>query len=219
MAVKKVPIGVLVSGTGTNLRALIKACKDPDYPAEIGVVISNVGSAYGLNRARAADLPALFIGHKFYPDRAAFEEAMTEALREHGVEWVCCAGFMRLLSPAFLEAWPDRVLNIHPTLLPAFPGTHGQRQALGHGVRIAGATVHLVDGGTDTGPIVCQGAVPVRAGDTEEKLTKRILKVEHQLYPMAVRWAVEGRLNRREGRELGLDLPEGESPWIWSDAK
>jgi phosphoribosylglycinamide formyltransferase-1 len=219
MGVKKVPVGVLLSGSGTNLQALIKACKDPDYPAEIAVVVSNVGSAYGLNRARAADLPAMFIGHTFYPDRASFEEAITDVFQAHGVEWVACAGFMRILTQAFLGTWKDRVLNIHPALLPAFSGTDGQQQAHDHGVRIAGATVHLVDAGTDTGPIVCQGAVPVRPGDSPEKLSKRILKVEHQLYAKALRWAVEGRLTRGEGRRLDIDLPEGEVPWIWYEGR
>lgn len=219
MGVTRTQVGVLVSGNGTNLASLLRACKDPEYPVEIAVVISNVGSAYGLNRARAADLPAMFLGHKFYDSRAEHEQAITEALQAHDVEWVACAGYMRLLSPEFLAVWKDRVLNIHPALLPAFPGTHGQAQALAHGVRITGATVHLVDAGTDTGPIICQGAVPVRPGDDEISLKKRVLKVEHQLYPRALRWAVEGRLSRGEGRQLDIDLPEGEDAFVWYEGR
>jgi phosphoribosylglycinamide formyltransferase 1 len=219
VGVKKVPVAVLLSGSGSNLRWLVEACKDPEYPAEIAVVVSNVGSSYGLNRARAAHIPAMFVGHRFYDTREEHEEAVLEILRAHEVEFVCCAGYMRLLTAKFLAEFPDRVLNIHPALLPAFPGTHGQRQALNHGVRIAGATVHLVDAGTDTGPIICQGAVPVKPGDTELSLQKRILKVEWEIYPRALRWAVEGRLSRGEGRHLDIDLPDGEAPWQWFDGR
>ncbi len=217
MGAVKVPVGVLLSGSGTNLQALLDACAEPAYPARIAVVISNRRGAHGLERARAAGVPAVWIGHRRYPDRAAFEEALTAGLREHSVEWVACAGFMRLLTPTFLDAWPDRVLNIHPALLPAFPGVHAQQQAHDHGVRIAGATVHLVDSGTDTGPIICQGAVPVRLDDDEASLSARILAVEHQLYRRALRWAVEGRLRRSSGRRLSLDLPPNEAPWILSE--
>ena len=154
-------VGVLLSGSGTNLQALLDACAEPDFPARVAVVISNRRDAYGLERARAAGVPALWVPHRGR-EREAFEDALTETLQDHGVEWVACAGFMRLLTPHFLDRWTHRVLNIHPSLLPAFPGVDAQGQAHGYGVRIAGCTVHFVDAGTDTGPIIAQGAVPVR---------------------------------------------------------
>jgi phosphoribosylglycinamide formyltransferase-1 len=210
----RVPVGVLLSGSGTNLQALLDAAADPGFPARICAVISNRRDAYGLERARAAGVPALWIPHRRYPDRPAFEAALTAALREHGARWVACAGFMRILSQAFLGDWPGRVINIHPALLPAFPGVDGQRQALEYGVRIAGATVHFVDAGTDTGPIIAQAAVPVLPGDDREALKDRILAQEHRLYPMALRWAAEGRL-AIEGRRVAIDLPPGESALLW----
>jgi len=197
-------IGVLLSGSGTNLQALI------DAGLELSVVISNRPKAYGLERARAAGVPAVHIGHRKFASRELFEEALTATLREHGVEWVACAGFMRILTPSFLNAWSQRVLNIHPALLPAFPGVDGQGQAHAYGVRIAGATVHFVDAGTDTGPIVAQAAVPVLPEDDREALQQRILAKEHRLYPMCLRMAVEGRL-RIDGRRVEVDLRDGES--------
>ena len=211
---KKVPVGVLLSGSGTNLQALIDACADPAFPARIAVVISNRPKAYGLERARLAGIPAVHVGHRRYESRPAFEQALTEVLLEHEVQWVACAGFMRILTEHFLAAWPQRVLNIHPALLPAFPGVDGQGQAQAYGVRIAGATVHLVDAGTDTGPIVAQAAVPALQDDDREALQQRILTLEHRLYPMALRMAVEGRL-RVEGRKTFVDLVEGESLLLW----
>ena len=145
-------------------------------------------------------MPTELVLKRDHPDRAAYDEALVAALRRHGVQWVCLAGFMKLVGPAMLAAFPGRILNIHPALLPAFPGLHGPRQALAAGVRIAGATVHLVDEGMDTGPIVVQGAVPVRADDDEASLAARILhQVEHRVYPLALRWAVEGRLSVHAG--------------------
>lgn len=210
----RVPVGVLVSGSGTNLQALIDAAAAPDYPARVAVVIANRRRAGGLERARAAGIPAVCIPHRHYEQRADFEAAMTEVLRQHGARWVAAAGFMRILSPAFLADWRGRVLNIHPALLPAFPGVDGQGQALAYGARITGATVHFVDEGTDTGPIIAQGAVPVLPGDDREALAARILAVEHQLYPLALRQAVEGRLTI-EGRAVRVDAREGERNWIW----
>ena len=197
-------IGVLLSGGGTNLQALLDAGLD------VSVVISNRPRAYGLERARLAGVPAIHIGHRKYASRADFEEALTDCLVEHGVRWVACAGFMRILTPTFLDAWPERVLNIHPALLPAFPGVDGQGQAHAYGVRIAGATVHFVDAGTDTGPIVAQAAVAVLPDDDRDALQQRILAKEHLLYPMCLRMAVEGRL-RVEGRRVHVDLRDGES--------
>jgi phosphoribosylglycinamide formyltransferase-1 len=207
-------VGVLLSGSGSNLQALIEACADPGYPGEIAVVISNRADAYGLERARAAGIPAVHVGHRDYASRGDFEDALNAQLRSHGAEWVACAGFMRILTPRFLRAWPLRVLNIHPSLLPAFPGVDAQGQAHDHGVRIAGATVHLVDEGTDTGPIVAQAAVAVRQDEDRDALQRRILKMEHELYPMALRILLEGRAER-QGRGLRVALAEGESLLLW----
>ncbi|MEE2750212.1 MAG: phosphoribosylglycinamide formyltransferase [Myxococcota bacterium] len=212
-----VGVGVLVSGSGTNLQALIDAAQTPGYPAHIAVVISSRRDVQALERARAADIPAVWMSPRQHDSRKAYEHALTAELQSHGVEWVALAGFMRLLGRDFLEAWPERVLNIHPALLPAFPGLDAQRQAVEHGVRISGATVHLVDEGTDTGPILMQGAVPVLADDDRDSLQQRILAMEHKIYPKALRWAVEGRLKRR-GRTIEIDLPEGEQAWIMEPA-
>ena len=202
-------VGVLLSGSGTNLQALIDACQG-DFPAQIAVVISNKEEAYGLERARAAGIPAFHIPHRGWGSRAAFEAKLTQTLLEHGVEWVACAGFMRILSPAFLAQWPWRVLNIHPSLLPAFPGVDGQGQALASGVRIAGASVHFVDSGTDTGPIIAQAATFIDPKDTRAELVARILAMEHQLYPMCLRIAAEGRLQVKDGAAQ-VDLAPGET--------
>jgi len=206
------PVAVLISGSGTNLQALIDAVSAPDYPAEIRVVISNRRDAFGLQRARDAGIEALWIPHRGR-SRAAFEADLLEALSERSVSWVALAGFMRLLSEAFLSAYAGRILNIHPALLPAFPGVHGARQAVEYGVRIAGATVHFVDAGTDTGPIILQGAVPVLPDDDDDTLAARILTIEHQLYPRALALATSGRL-RIEGRRVRL--PDGEPGLLWS---
>lgn len=205
----RVPVAVLISGSGTNLQALIDACASDDFPATIAVVVSNRRDAFGLERARQAGIPAVWIPHRGKA-RAEFDGELVASLQAHGVEWVCLAGFMRIVTEVLLGAFPGRVLNIHPALLPAFPGTHGQAQALGGGVRIAGATVHFVDGGTDTGPIVAQGAVPVLPEDDEDALKQRILRVEHRLYPQVLRQAAEGRL-RVEGRTVHVDLAPGET--------
>jgi len=197
---ERVPVAVLVSGSGTNLQALLDATAAEDHPARIAVVLADRPKAFGLQRARDAGVPTELVLKRDHPDRAAYDEALVAALRRHGVQWVCLAGFMKLVGPAMLAAFPGRILNIHPALLPAFPGLHGPRQALAAGVRIAGATVHLVDEGMDTGPIVVQGAVPVRADDDEASLAARILhQVEHRVYPLALRWAVEGRLSVHAG--------------------
>jgi len=197
-------VGVLVSGTGTNLQALIDAAKAIDYPAEIAVVVSNVPTARALQRASDAGIPTAVIPHGDYPERAAFDRAVLEALARHRVELVCLAGFMRLLGREFLAAYEHRVLNIHPALLPAFPGMHAVRQALRYGAKISGCTVHLVDEGTDTGPIVAQAAVPVLAGDDETSLAARIHAEEHRLYPLALRLVAEGRA-AVQGREVRVE--------------
>jgi phosphoribosylglycinamide formyltransferase 1 len=187
-------IGVLASGRGSNLQAILDASREPSYPARVAVVISDRETATALDRARQAGVPAVFINPKDFGDRSAYDAALSAELAARQVGLVCLAGFMRLLGPAFVAAWAGRILNIHPSLLPAFPGLAPQRQALEHGVRVAGATVHFVDEGVDSGPIVLQEAVPVAADDTEATLSARILTTEHRLYPQAIRLFAEGQL-------------------------
>jgi phosphoribosylglycinamide formyltransferase 1 len=187
-------IGVLASGRGSNLQAILDATREPSYPARVAVVISDREKATALDRARQAGLPAVFMNPKDFGDRSAYDAALSAELAARQVGLVCLAGFMRLLGPTFVAAWAGRILNIHPSLLPAFPGLAPQRQALEHGVRVAGATVHLVDEGVDSGPIVLQEAVPVEPDDTEATLSARILTTEHRLYPQAIRLFAEGRL-------------------------
>ena len=192
-------IGVLISGRGSNLQAIIDSIAGGRLDAEIAVVISNRAHAAGLERARAAGIETLHIDHKRYPSREAFDLAVVAALKQRGVSLVCLAGFMRLLSAAFVEAFPNRILNIHPSLLPAFVGLDGQRQAWEYGVKVSGATVHVVTPELDAGPIVLQAVVPVRDDDTPDTLAARILAVEHRIYPEAIDimlaggWRIEGR--------------------------
>jgi phosphoribosylglycinamide formyltransferase-1 len=187
----RLKVGVLISGRGSNLQALIDAATDRDYPAEIGLVISNRPEAAGLARAAAAGIAHRTIPHT---DRQAFAAEADLALRQSGAEIVALAGFMRILDTGFVESWRDRMINIHPSLLPAFPGLHPQRQALAAGVRFSGCTVHFVRAEVDIGPIIAQAVVPVHEGDDEERLAARILAAEHRIYPMAVRLFAEGRL-------------------------
>ena len=198
-------IGVLVSGRGSNLQALIDAARRGELGGEVGVVVSNVEAALALQRARDAGIAAVFRDHRG-KKREDFDAEIVDILRTHRVELVCLAGFMRLLSPVFVRAFPGRILNIHPALLPAFPGTDAQRQAWEHGAKVSGATVHIVDEGLDSGPIVAQEAVAVLSSDSPETLAARILEVEHCLYPRAVRLMLEGRC-RVEGRRV---IVEGE---------
>lgn len=199
-------LGILLSGRGSNFLALHAAVERGDLPARIALVISNVPEAPGLARARELGLPAVAIPHRGV-SRQTHEEKVIAALRQAGVDWVCLAGYMRLLSPAFLAAYPQRILNIHPSLLPSFPGVDAQAQALAHGVKVSGCTVHLVDEGLDSGPIVIQRTVPVLDEDTPATLSARILEQEHLAYPEALRrlltepWQVDGRrlLFVREG--------------------
>jgi phosphoribosylglycinamide formyltransferase-1 len=189
----RLKVGVLISGRGSNLKALLDACADPAFPAEIALVISNVTGAHGLDRARAAGVAILAINHKDYPSREAFDAEMDRALRAAGIELVCLAGFMRLLSDGFVEGWRGRMINIHPSLLPSFKGLRTHAQALAAGVKLHGCTVHYVTPALDDGPIIAQGAVPVLAGDSEEDLAARVLAVEHQIYPLALKAIAEGR--------------------------
>ena len=188
-------IGVLASGRGSNLQAIIDAIEAGKLDARLAVVVSDRADVQALERALKHGAPALFLDPKAYPNRAAFDQAVLGVLAEQRVELVCLAGYMRVLSPTFVRALPGQIMNIHPALLPSFPGLHAQRQALQHGVKVSGATVHFVDEGVDTGPIICQAAVPVREDDTEETLAARILEQEHQLYPPAIRLYAEGRLS------------------------
>jgi len=189
-------VGVLVSGRGSNLQALLDASARADYPAEVVVVISDRERAAALDRARAAGVEALFVNPKDFADREAFDLALVRELTARRVGLVCSAGFMRILSSAFTRAFAGRAMNIHPSLLPAFPGLHAQRQALDHGTKVTGATVHFLDeGAVDTGPIILQASVPVHPDDTEDALSARILTEEHRLYPEAVRLFAEGRLS------------------------
>jgi len=192
-------VGVLASGRGSNFRALVEAAHARRIPATMVVLISDREAAPALDIARAHGIEALFLDPKQYPSREAHEKAIIAALEERRVDLVCHAGYMRILTPAYVAHFRGRAFNIHPSLLPAFPGLHAQRQALAHGVRVAGATVHFVDEGVDSGPIVLQAAVPVLPGDTEESLAQRILVEEHRIYPEAVRLFAEGRLHI-EGR-------------------
>ena len=193
--------GVLISGRGSNLQALIEACKLRDFPAEIVIVVSNVPHAHGLAHAESAAIPTCVVNHKDFASRQAFDAALTEALDQARVELVCNAGFMRLHTEGFVGKWWNRHLNIHPSLLPAFPGLNTHARVLEAGARISGCTVHFVRPEMDTGPIVAQAAVPVLAGDTENSLAARVLAAEHHLYPHALYLVASGAV-RVEGESV-----------------
>ena len=203
----KLKVGVLISGRGSNMAALITAAQSPDYPAEITCVVSNKADAGGLKIAADAGIPTATIPHRGYPDRESFDRDVSAALEKHGVQLVVMAGFMRIFSPWFPQHWAGRLINIHPSLLPSFRGLHVQRQALDAGARISGCTVHFVIPDLDAGPIIAQAAVPVLAGDSEEALTKRILRQEHRLYPLVVRWFGEGRIEESGGKVAVKGVP------------
>ncbi|WP_041584867.1 phosphoribosylglycinamide formyltransferase [Syntrophus aciditrophicus] len=197
---RKLPIGVLVSGSGSNLQSIIDHIERGLLGAEIKVVISNVPDAYALERARKHHLPTLVIRHEDFETREAFDAEIVRVFKSADVELVVMAGFMRIITPVLLDAYPYRVMNIHPALLPSFRGMNAQRQAVDYGVRFSGCTVHFVDQGVDSGPIIIQAVVPVLDEDTEETLSARILKEEHRIYPQAIQFFVEGRIsvnNRR----------------------
>ena len=196
-------MAVLVSGSGTNLQSLLDAAATPGYPARIAVVVSNVPGVRALERAAAAGVPTKVLPHQGYADRTAYDRALVESIAPFSCTIACLAGFMRLVGPNFLRAFPGGVLNVHPALLPSFPGLHSHRQALEHGVKVTGCTVHLVDEGTDTGPIVAQAAVPILEGDTEDSLQRRIQEQEHLLFPLALGLLAAGRL-RVEGRRVSV---------------
>lgn len=194
-------LGVLVSGRGSNLQSIMDAISEGRLAARVAVVVSNKAGAPALARARRAGIPAVFADPAACGSREDHDAAVVRVLREHDVELVVLAGYMRLLTPIFIEAFRHRVVNIHPSLLPAFTGLHAQRQALGCGVKVAGCTVHFVDEGLDSGPIILQAAVPVLEDDTEESLSARILAEEHRIYPEAIGLIAEGRV-RVEGRRV-----------------
>lgn len=191
--VKRLKLGVLISGSGTNLQALIDACNQSDFPAEIVLVLSNKNDAYGLTRAQEAKIPTEVLSHRDFVSRELFDQAMHELLTKHGVEFVCLAGFMRLLSPWFVRAWHNKMVNIHPSLLPAFKGIHAQQQALDYGVKVTGCTVHFVREEMDVGPIIMQRALSVRPEDTVATLTSRLLEQEHHCYVDAIRLIASGK--------------------------
>jgi len=194
-------IAVLISGSGSNLQAIIDASEKGEIPCRVGIVISNKADAYGLARARKHGIPTEVVDHKGFATREEFDARLVEVIRGSGADLVCLAGFMRILTPVIIRAFPNRILNIHPALLPSFPGTHGPGQALAYGVRFSGCTVHFLDEGVDTGPIIVQAIVPVYDDDTEDTLAARILVQEHRIYPMAIRLFFSGRL-AFEGRKV-----------------
>lgn len=196
----RLKVAVLISGRGSNLQALIDACADPRFPAEIVLVLSNEPDVEGLERARRAGIPIRVISHRAFPDRAAFDGALDQALRDAGSELACLAGFMRLLGAVFVEAWRDRLVNIHPSLLPAFKGLNTHERALAAGVRFTGCTVHFVRPAMDDGPIIVQAVVPVLPDDDAGRLARRVLAAEHRAYPLALRLIAEGRARVVEER-------------------
>lgn len=192
MTVWRKRAAILISGRGSNMRALIERARDPSFPAEISLVLSNRPEAAGLAFAKDSNIPCTVVDHKSYAMREEFERAMQAVLEMHRIEIVCLAGFMRLLTPWFIEQWPGRLLNIHPALLPAYRGLHTHERALADGVKIHGCTVHFVSAGTDEGPVIAQAAVPVLDSDTPETLAARVLEQEHIIYPAALARIAEG---------------------------
>ncbi|MBT3358772.1 MAG: phosphoribosylglycinamide formyltransferase [Rhodospirillales bacterium] len=204
-------LAVLISGRGSNLQSLIDACKDPDYPAQIALVISNKPDVFGLKRAEEAGVPTLVIDHRDFDGRESFEDALHEAISASKPDYVCLAGFMRILTDGFVTRWHNRLINIHPSLLPSFKGLHTHERALEAGVRFAGCTIHFVRPAMDDGPIIIQAAVPVRPNDDADTLAARVLEQEHKIYPLAVRLIAEGRVRVAHEKVTITDaeLPEG----------
>ena len=204
-------LGILVSGSGSNLQSIIDNIEKGSLKANIQVVISNNPDAFGIARAQKHSLPAVVLKHEDYNNREAFDLELIKVLKSNKVELVVLAGFMRILTPAFLKAFPQRIINIHPALLPSFPGTHGQKMAFEYGVKFSGCTVHFVDEGVDSGPIIIQSVVPVYDDDTEESLAVRILKEEHRIYPQAIQLIAEHRI-KIAGRKVYIKTLEKTSP-------
>ncbi|SHI74453.1 formyltetrahydrofolate-dependent phosphoribosylglycinamide formyltransferase [Malonomonas rubra DSM 5091] len=203
-ASKKLKLGVLASGGGTNLQSIIDQCQQQQIDAEIVLVLCNNPGAGALDRAEKAGLPNTCINHRDFEAREAFDEAVVAALQEAGVELVVLAGFMRIISEVFVAAFPNRIINIHPALLPSFPGLHVQKKAIEYGARFSGCTVHFVDTGVDTGPIIMQAVVPILDEDTEDSLAARILQQEHKIYPRAIQLIAEDRI-KIDGRRVRID--------------
>lgn len=210
-------LGILISGRGSNMRSLVEAARAPDYPVEVVVVISNRPDAAGLTYAKEQGIPALGLDHKRYESREHFEGQLQAVLTASKVDLVACAGFMRLMTPGFVEQWRDRMLNIHPSLLPSFKGLHTHERALEAGVRVAGCTVHVVRAGMDEGPIIGQAAVPVLPGDTPESLGARVLDAEHKLYPHALALFARGEA-RVEGEKILFNQRINQSDMLVSPA-
>ncbi len=210
-AVRRLPVAVMISGRGSNLAALIAAAADPAFPAEIALVVSDRADAGGLAHAAGARIATAIVERRFYPDKAAFDAAITARLEQAGVALVCLAGFMRVLSDAFVAHWHDRLINIHPSLLPAFPGLDTHARALAAGVRVHGCTVHFVRAEVDSGPIVAQAAVPVQDDDTAESLAARVLAEEHRLYPAALA-RIASRRFRIDGNRVLAAAPAAPAP-------
>ena len=196
-------LGVLCSGRGTNLQSILAAVDSGQIPAPVGVVLTDKPDAKALERAEKAGIPHSCVDGKAYADKQAFEEALVEKLRAHGVTLVILAGFMRILSPYFVQEFPGRILNIHPSLLPSFGGAHAHRDVLAYGVKVSGCTIHFVDEGMDSGPIILQTAVPVLDSDDEDTLAARVLEQEHKLYPRAIELFLNGKL-KIEGRKVRI---------------
>jgi phosphoribosylglycinamide formyltransferase-1 len=196
-------LGVLASGSGSNLQAILDACAEGSVPAQVAVVVCNVPGAKALQRAEAARVPTVLLDHRQSGSRDDYDRALVAELRRHRVDLVCLAGFMRLIGPVLLNEFHNKILNIHPSLLPAFPGLHAVRQALAARVRVSGCTVQVVDQGTDSGPILIQAAVPVLDGDSEETLAARILEQEHRCYPRAIALWAQGRV-QIDGRSVRI---------------
>ena len=197
-------IAVLASGSGTNLQAIIdKLHKNPDVDVEIAVVVSDNKNAFALERARREGIPAVFVDMKRFPSREAFDDEIDRVLESYGVELVVLAGYMKILQPKFVRKWRNRIMNIHPALLPSFPGTHAVRQALDYGVKVTGVTIHFVDEGVDTGPVIAQEPVRILDDDTEETLLERIHSVEHRLYPEMIKLYAEGKIEV-QGRKVRI---------------
>jgi phosphoribosylglycinamide formyltransferase-1 len=208
---KKVKVGVLVSGRGSNLQAIIDNIEQGFLSAEIAVVISDQADAFALERARKHHIPAIQVSSKGYKGkREEYDALLVKELQEHGVELVCLAGFMRIITNTLVNAFPDRIMNIHPALLPSFPGLHVQKAAIEHGVKFSGCTVHFVDEGMDTGPIIIQAVVPVLDNDTEDALSARILKQEHRIYSRAIQLFAEGKLTVKD-RRVSVSGPDDKS--------
>lgn len=207
-------IGVLVSGSGSNLQAIIDAVEAGSLKCAIRVVISNRPSAFAVERAKKHSIPVEIITRDVFPEREAYDAEMARRLKKHGVDLVVMAGFMRLITDKMLSAFPMRIINIHPSLLPAFPGLDVQKKAIEHGVRFSGATVHFVDAGLDSGPIIIQAVVPVKDSDTTETLSKRILAEEHRIYPIAIQLYAEGRLTIIGRRVMVADATTPEAALV-----